>query len=242
MGKQTHGMTHTRIYRIWCKMKERCNNPNIERYPNYGGRGIKVCYRWNNSFESFYEDMKDGYSDNLSIERIDVNGNYEPSNCTWIPIEKQYKNKTNNVKFVLEGEEILQEHACQKYGITWKVASRALKNGFTPEQIFIEKVDTYTTAHWVELNGEKIHFDEACRKYKVNEKTARKMLKQGFSYHDIFVDKKYTRRDRVRFELNGQSTYLAEACRIYDITEKVATNRLNKGFTPHQIFITKEAI
>lgn len=193
---KSHGMSGTRIYNIWCKMKARCNNPKTERYPNYGGRGIKVCDRWNNSFENFYEDMKGGYSDDLSIERIDVNGDYEPSNCTWISLNKQYENKTNNVKFILEDEEILQEHACQKYGISWHIANRALKNGFTPEQIFIEKVDTYRTAHWVELNNEKIHFDEACRKYKVNEKTARKMCNQGFSHHDIFIDKKYKQWQR----------------------------------------------
>jgi hypothetical protein len=93
-----HGMSRTRIYKIWDKMKSRCINPNDKDYPKYGGRGITFDPRWND-FVYFYRDMKEGYSDNLTIERIDVDGNYCKSNCTWIPHNEQSKNRRTSIKY-----------------------------------------------------------------------------------------------------------------------------------------------
>lgn len=83
-GKQTiiHGMTGSKTYNSWLAMKQRCSDPNADFYCDYGGRGITVCERWATSFEDFYADMGErpkGYS----IDRVDVNGDYEPSNCKW---------------------------------------------------------------------------------------------------------------------------------------------------------------
>lgn len=88
----THGMTGTRIHNIWKGLFTRCNNENRKSYKDYGGRGIKICERWN-SFIDFYTDMYETYADNLTIERVDVNGDYEPSNCTWIEKPEQSKNR-----------------------------------------------------------------------------------------------------------------------------------------------------
>jgi len=89
-----HGKYLTRTYRIWGCMRGRCRYKTHKSYKNYGGRGIIICDRWL-SFEKFYADMgecPDGYS----IERLDVNGNYEPNNCKWIPLKDQQKNKRNS--------------------------------------------------------------------------------------------------------------------------------------------------
>ena len=86
----------TRIYRIWTKMNCRCYNSNSQYFKNYGGRGIIICDKWKD-FENFYDwAMNNGYQDDLTIDRIDVNGNYEPSNCRWITRKAQNNNKTNN--------------------------------------------------------------------------------------------------------------------------------------------------
>ena len=99
----TTGRTMTPEYRVWAQMKKRCLNPKCRGYENYGGRGIEVCSRWN-SFENFLDDMGKKPAPNYSIERIDVNGNYEPGNCEWIPFENQCNNKRTSHLVTAFGE------------------------------------------------------------------------------------------------------------------------------------------
>lgn len=94
-----HNQSNSRIYHIWQHMKARCKNQNNPRYARYGGRGIKVCEEWENSFESFWEwSRTHGYEDDLTIDRINNDGNYEPSNCRWIPFADQSRNRSTNIK------------------------------------------------------------------------------------------------------------------------------------------------
>lgn len=82
-----------RLYKTWAGMKQRCLNPNVKGFKYYGGRGIRVCEEWM-EFEPFRDwALANGYRDDLTIERVDVNGDYKPSNCTWIPKSDQSKNR-----------------------------------------------------------------------------------------------------------------------------------------------------
>ena len=100
----THGQSKTRLYGIWCGIKKRCYDPRNKRYANYGGRGIKVCEEWQ-TFEPFYEwAMANSYVENLTIDRIDTNGNYEPSNCRWADAITQQNNTTRNHMLTAFGE------------------------------------------------------------------------------------------------------------------------------------------
>lgn len=100
----THGLSrtksgsHTRLYDIWRGMKKRCLNPKIESYPRYGGRGITICSEWGDYTHFYAWAMENGYRSNLTIERKDNNGNYEPDNCTWIPLADQAKNRRSTVR------------------------------------------------------------------------------------------------------------------------------------------------
>lgn len=96
-GNITHRMTGTRLYGCYKGMISRCYRKKDIHYNAYGGRGIVVCDEWKNDAKAFIDwAITNGYSDDLTIERINVNGNYEPSNCTWIPMSEQYKNKQSN--------------------------------------------------------------------------------------------------------------------------------------------------
>ena len=90
----THNGSNTRLYAIWNKIKDRCYKQKSKDYKNYGARGIIVCNEWLNSFESFRDwALQNNYKENLTIERKNVNGSYEPDNCTWITIQEQQQNK-----------------------------------------------------------------------------------------------------------------------------------------------------
>lgn len=112
--RQTHGMAHTRLYNVWVGMKGRCSSPSSGCYKYYGGRGIRVCDEWQN-FTPFYEwAINNGYQDNLTIDRIDVNGNYCPNNCRWITAKEQSNNTRRNHYITFNGEtKTLKEWAKQ---------------------------------------------------------------------------------------------------------------------------------
>lgn len=103
----SHGHTPRRgrksEYGSWAQLKQRCGNPNNLAYADYGGRGIRVCERWLNSFEAFLEDMGPKPSPDHSIERDDVNGHYEPRNCRWATDGEQANNTRRNRRFTLNG-------------------------------------------------------------------------------------------------------------------------------------------
>ena len=93
----THGLKNDRLYSIWTGMKTRCGNPKSNRYQYYGGKGIRVCKEWH-SFKPFYDwAVENGYEEELTLERIKLEKDYEPSNCSWVTLTGQANNKSNNV-------------------------------------------------------------------------------------------------------------------------------------------------
>lgn len=112
---KTHGLTRSQTYYSWCAMIGRCTNPNDRGWKDYGGRGITICSRWK-IFQNFLDDMgicPTGHS----IERQDVNGNYEPSNCIWIPKKAQAANRRTTKLITICGTLAPRSHHCAKFGI-----------------------------------------------------------------------------------------------------------------------------
>lgn len=136
MTKTTHGMRYTRLYKIWRSMKNRCSCSSWEDYKNYGGRGITVCDEWKESFESFRDwAFANGYSDGLSIDRIDVNGNYEPSNCRWATVKQQANNTRSNLYLEFNGEVKTAKEWADELGLNYNTLySRITTKGWSVEK------------------------------------------------------------------------------------------------------------
>lgn len=133
-GARTHGMSHTAENAVWRRMKIRCVSPKSPDYKDYGGRGITVCDRWATSFEAFFEDMGTRPSSRHSIEREDVNGNYEPSNCVWATAQEQARNRRTTTWFVYHGDRrCLTEH-CQMAGKSQRMVWKRLRRGWSIEE------------------------------------------------------------------------------------------------------------
>lgn len=123
----THGGRKTRLYHIWAMMKQRVLNPKNDSYKDYGGRGIRICDDWANSFVVFRDwAYKAGYSDSLSIDRINNDGNYEPSNCRWVDVAAQNRNQRSNVRLEYNGETKLMVEWAKDLGITEQALYRRI--------------------------------------------------------------------------------------------------------------------
>ena len=132
-----HGLYGTRLYKIFFNMKTRCFNSNFTEYNNYGGRGITICKEWSNNFMSFYNwAMENGYKENLTLDRIDTNGNYEPNNCRWITRKKQCNNKRNNVIIEYNNEKHTIQEWCEKLNVKYSTLYTRLRRGWSIEKIF----------------------------------------------------------------------------------------------------------
>lgn len=121
-------------------MKKRCLNPNEDAYPYYGGRGISVCDRWINSFEAFVEDMGERPSDLHEIDRIDPNGDYDPSNCRWIEGEKQALNRRNVRRITANGVTMSIPEWASILGADYKAIHLRIRKGWPLEKAVTEPI------------------------------------------------------------------------------------------------------
>ena len=137
--RDCHHLKNTRIYRIWCGMKRRCYNKHNEHFDRYGGRGIIVCDEWKTDFMNFYDwAMSNGYDDKLSIDRINNEGNYEPSNCRWANQKQQIVNSTAAIKCSLGGNIVSLSDIADILGVSFKRIRRIvymLNNGYDMNEI-----------------------------------------------------------------------------------------------------------
>lgn len=133
---ERHGMSGTRLWRTWNGMRSRCNIESSSGYKDYGGRGINVCAEWLENFTNFYDwAIKNGYTDELTIERREVNGNYEPSNCCWIPKSEQCKNRRNNRYIEINGVVKTLTEWSRESGIGMDTIDMRIRYGFRKDDI-----------------------------------------------------------------------------------------------------------
>lgn len=123
-----HGGSDSRLYRCWQGIKQRCGCKSANEYERYGGRGIKVCDDWAQSFKSF-EDwaLANGYSDNLTIDRIDTEGDYTPDNCRWVSYKVQANNKSNNIVIHYQGQTKTLMEWCEVLNLPYSTIHKRIK-------------------------------------------------------------------------------------------------------------------
>ena len=142
--------THSRLSEIFRTMKKRCYYPKHNQYKNYGGRGIKLCDEWNDrtiirisgirytkgwlAFKKWA--LENGYADNLTIDRIDVNGNYDPSNCRWVTQQAQANNRRNNIVITYKGKTQTVADWCRELNLNFYTIKDRVRKNWSAERIF----------------------------------------------------------------------------------------------------------
>lgn len=139
VGMQTHARSGTPEYNVWCSMKRRCLVPSASSFKNYGGRGIKVCDRWLESFENFYADMGPRPPGRHSIERINNNGDYEPENCRWATQKEQCRNTRKNVFITINSQTKCSSEWAEIVGINPSTFYERMAKGWTGEKLLTTK-------------------------------------------------------------------------------------------------------
>lgn len=147
-----------RLWKIWESMHERCEYPKHPHYHNYGGRGITVCSEWNSYLPFAKWAMRNGYADNLTIDRIDCNGDYEPMNCRWVTMKEQQNNKRTNHIVTYKGDKYTLTQLAEKVGIGKTTLRERLKSGWSVEDA-VEKPIRLRTKGYRISHGAKMEDD-----------------------------------------------------------------------------------
>lgn len=152
---RTHGMSKTRLHKIWSGMIERCYLKSTGSYLNYGGRGITVCKEWGEFLPFYVWSMANGYSDNLTLDRIDVNGNYEPDNCRWATSKQQGNNRRNNIRITCDGITHTESEWCEVIGTKHSgVVKRRIDSGWSVKDAVSIPVGTINNYQYAKRKGE----------------------------------------------------------------------------------------
>ena len=186
MGKK-HGLSKTKIYKVWCDMRERCFNPKKDRYPNYGGRGITVCDEWAGSddFVAFYNYVskldhfgEEGYT----LDRINNDGNYEPSNVRWATDTQQRRSRTDNHYVEVNGEKMILSDVAKLAGVTKETIYKRLAHSVSEDQLLSKQK---FTAERYEINGQLITIKDIAKLAGVHKTTIKGRIKAGLTGEEL---------------------------------------------------------
>ena len=143
-SNRTHGMTRTRIYRLWSTMHDRCRNPRNSHYPTYGERGITVCSRWRD-FEAFYADMGER-PPGMTLNRIDNDGPYSPANCEWASAVTQGRNKASNKLLTFNGKTQPLSAWAEELGMNYNTLNTRVQRGWDDERVLTTPIKKVSVA------------------------------------------------------------------------------------------------
>jgi len=184
---KTHGLSNTKAHKVWLDMRARCFNPKKERYKNYGGRGITVCKEWAGSdgFQAFYDYVsklehfgEEGYS----LDRINVNGNYEPGNIRWATDAQQKRNRTDNHYVEINGEQMILSDVAKLAGVTKETIYKRISLGADLEQMLSKQK---VTAERFEVNGQMMTVKDIAKLVGVHKTTIKGRINAGLTGEEL---------------------------------------------------------
>lgn len=185
-GVITHGLSKTRIYKVWNGIVSRCENPNDNRYIDYGGRGISVCEEWKDvsNFVGWAEE--NGYNDELTIDRINVNGDYEPDNCQWATWKEQANNKRTNHIITHEGMSQTLAQWAEEKNIPYKTLASRISYGIEPPMLFEKENFIRRDSKFLEYNGEIKTLTEWAKETGVKPSAFYERVRRGIKPPKLF--------------------------------------------------------
>ena len=191
MQRERHGMTRTRIYRIWQNMRARCYRKANHNYHSYGGRGIIVCEKWKNSFSAFYADVGLPTSNNHSLNRTDNDGPYSPENCTWVTQQEQMNNTRVSHYLEYRGKKLTISQWARKLNIGRAVIQQRLKHGWSVTETLSRKVDKMgTVPKQHSYDGRSLTLRQWAKEIGVHTDTLQSRLKRGYTIEQALLKPK----------------------------------------------------
>lgn len=213
-------------YFVWRSMINRCYNDKNSEYPRYGGRGIEVCDRWLESFWNFLDDMKRRPTDKHWIERIDNDGNYEPSNCTWLHRDLQMRNRSDNHFVDYCGKKITIVELSEITKLPYHTLRERSDRGLTGEELIkpIYKPD-FSVNDEIEYKGETHTLNEWSEILKISQSCLFHRHKRGLSGDELFSTPK---EKEILYQYGGSLLTLSEISEITNISKYTLINRIKK--------------
>lgn len=179
-SSRTHGLSNTPLWNSWRNMISRTTNTKDKNYSYYGGRGISVCAEWRESFEAFVRDMGPSHEAGLTLDRINVDGNYEPENCRWATPLEQGRNKRNNRLLTFNGRTMPLSEWAENVGIDHTVIRSRLRIGWPVERALTEPVPKRRRKEPLTFNGETLPITTWARRTGIDSKTLGDRISRGW--------------------------------------------------------------
>lgn len=249
-ANKTHGMSKTRLYKCYQAMKKRCKYE-----PNWAGKGIKVCEEWQ-TFEPFMEwALANGYDDSLTLDRIDVWGDYEPSNCRWADYFTQMNNTTQNVRITINGVTKTASEWSRECGVPAATIRKRVEHGFVGEEIIQPLGTIYrgdhncrkSYLHELTINGETHSISEWARLKGVGVATLLQRVDAGYQGDDLFAppykaftpDMRSAALIQIPVTINGETHSVREWSKISGLTRALLYKRIREGWPMDSLLLPK---
>ena len=244
----THRESNTKLYNVWNSIKSRCFNPNSQAANDYGNRGITMCEEWYNDYTIFRDwafangyDPKIEYKNNndkLTVERINVNGNYCPENCKLIPLSKQNENKRNNIRYEFNGKKLLAKEWAEETGIPLTTINSRLARGWSIDKILttnkIRETGMNNTQY--EINGEFHNIYEWSKIYNIDPNVVRSRISGGWNIEKALTEPVINNRNIISY--NECTGTIAEWARALMIPSHIIQYRLAHGWSEESTLTT----